>query len=151
MNWPLTSNRSWGLTAAIALIAGVTGSGVIGSGQAAAQEAADSQVQAYRNTIARALCFNEWELAVDLTTRLMLLDTVDSAYRTELVAYRNQIETWARTGQPVRFQGCDAAIAASMAALETAQQQPTESAPSHAPSLDWAGAYDALLQAEQSE
>lgn len=106
------------------------------------------QIEVFRHNIETALCFNEWDLAMDLTSQLMTLEGVDSVYRTELVSFRGQIQTWAFQNEPIRFQGCDDEIAASMVYLSNPERIAEAEDEAAGEPLDWRGAYESyqLLQ-----
>lgn len=110
------------------------------------------QIQVLRSNIETALCFNEWDLAMDLTSQLMATEGVNSAYRTELVRFRGQIQTWALHSEPIRFQGCDDEIATSMVYIRNPERWAEAEAapePSDRP-LDWIGAYESYQLLQQS-
>ncbi|MEO0533033.1 MAG: hypothetical protein AAF215_04115 [Cyanobacteria bacterium P01_A01_bin.123] len=141
------SNRMWFILSVLAVCtAWFTPAAVL----ADEPEEVNPQIQALRGTIATALCLNEWDLAMDLTSQLMATEGVNSVYRTELVRFRGQIQTWAFQNEPIRFQGCDDEIAASMVYVSNPQQVAEAEAEGANPPLDWAGAYESYQLLQQS-
>lgn len=85
----------------------------------------------------RAICLQQWEQAIGITSGLMAADNVSPAYRQELLSFRRQLQTWRIDPAPLSTQAsCDRT---QPLFLTLAEPEPPEPKP-----LDWNRALAAL-------
>ncbi len=78
----------------------------------------------------RAICLEQWEQAISITSELIAAANVSPTYRHDLLSFRRQLQTWRVNQTPVSTQAsCDRALPLF---LTLAEPEPSEPQP-----LDW--------------
>ncbi|ESA32320.1 hypothetical protein N836_27405 [Leptolyngbya sp. Heron Island J] len=78
----------------------------------------------------RAICLQQWEQAIGVTSELMATANISPAYRQELLSFRRQLQTWSIQPTPPSTQAsCDRTLPLFLTLAEPAAPEPQP--------LDW--------------
>lgn len=89
----------------------------------------DNNVTEGLGRLERAICLQQWQQAIDITSGLIASSSVSSAYRQELLSFRRQLQAWQISSMPPNTQAsCDRTLPLflTLAEPETPQPKPLD-------------------------